>query len=105
MTISAPRTTLRAALFAVTADSLALAARLVTQAFERWRISARQIETVAEEIAVKAARRTSLVEETDTLKAGAVVQTIETVAVTSAQSAVVAAKEDLRLDGERVTVG
>lgn len=105
LAISAPRATIRAAVFTVTADALTHVARVMTQALERWRTSARSVETVADDIATKAARRTSIVEESDVLNAGVLIQTIATASVTSAESAVVAVREDLRLDGERVTVG
>ena len=105
VTLAAPRTTFRTGTFTVMADVLTFAARLMTQALEHFRGSARSHETVSTDLAIKAARRTTLVEETDVLEAGTLVQTIATAAVTSAQSAVVAAQQDLRLDGERVTVG
>jgi hypothetical protein len=91
--------------FALVAEVMSFVGQTLTQFLERWRSSARSVEIVATDIAMKAARRTSLVEETDVLQAGTLVQTIATAAVTSAQSAVVAAEQDLRLDGERVTVG
>ncbi len=105
LTLAAPRTTLRTGAFAVMADVVTFAARLMTQALEHFRSSARSVEIVSTDLAIKAARRTTLVEETDVLEAGTLVQTIATAAVMSAQSAVVTAQQDLRLDGERVTVG
>jgi hypothetical protein len=104
MTITAPRATIAAGILTVTADALTQAARLLTQAVTRWTLSSRTVEIVADDISTSAARRVSVVSETDLLKAGALVQTLDT-AVTSAESAVFAARQDLRLDGERVTVG
>jgi hypothetical protein len=102
--IVAPRATIAADVLTFTADTLTQIARLLTQAVTRWTASARTVEIVADDMSTHVARRVSVVPETDILKAGVLVQTLGT-AVTSAESAVVAARQDLRLDGERVTVG
>lgn len=91
--------------FTLLADAMGFVGKVLTQAVDRWRVSAEATEIVSRDIATKALRRVAIVEETDSLEAGAVVQNIATATVTSANAAVIAAKEDLRLDGERVTVG
>ena len=60
---------------------------------------------VATDIATKAARRVTIVDETDVLEAGTIAQKIAAASVTNAHAVVIAADEDLRLDGARVTVG
>jgi hypothetical protein len=105
ISLEAPAATVQVRRFQLFADAMGFVGGLLTQAVERWRTAASHVEVVSTEISTKAARRISLIEETDVLQAGAQVQTFATASVTSAQSVVVAAKEDLRLDGERVTVG
>lgn len=87
------------------ADTLALVGRLVTFIADQLRATARLSETVAEQIAVQAGERTTLVRGTDVSEAGMLVQTIDTIASTTATTAVLVAKEDVRFDGKRVTVG
>jgi hypothetical protein len=95
----------RARSFTVVSEAMSFVGQIMTQALDRFRSSARSVEIVSTDIATKSVRRTSLIEESDVLQAGTLVQTIATAAVTSTQSAVIAAEQDLRLDAERVTVG
>lgn len=103
--IDAPQTNIRGKRFTVTVEALSFVAKLLTQTLGRWQSSAQKIDTVATDIATKAARRVTIVDETDMLEAGAIVQRIDAASVTNAQAVVIAAGEDLRLDGARVTVG
>jgi hypothetical protein len=91
--------------FSVVADSLTLFGRIANWVAEHMRISARTHETVADTLSAKALDRIAIVERADVLHAASVSQTIDNVAVTSAPAVVIAATEDLRLDGKRVTVG
>ncbi len=105
VTLEAPAILARTRRFTLLADAMGLVGKVLTQAIDRWRVSAEATEIVSRDIATKAVRRIAIVEEMDSLEAGAVVQSIATATVTSANAAVIAAKEDLRLDGARVTVG
>jgi hypothetical protein len=103
--ISAPRSHVTGERFTIAVEALSFVARLLTQTLGRWQSSAEKIDTVATDIATKAARRIAIVDETDMLEAGDLLQKIEAASVTNAQAVVIAAEEDLRLDGVRVTVG
>jgi Protein of unknown function (DUF3540) len=103
--VAAPRTTIKSGRFTIAAEALSFVAKLMTQTLGRWQSSAQKIEMVATDIATKAARRVTIVDETDVLEAGTLVQKIDAASVTSAEAVVIAANEDLRLDGTRVTVG
>jgi len=61
-------------------------------------VSARTINTTAN-------TRSSAVKETDTLQAGVLVQNIDSVATQNSDISMVTAKEDVRLDAKRVSVG
>ncbi|MHB8885012.1 MAG: DUF3540 domain-containing protein [Methylovirgula sp.] len=103
--IVAPQTNIRGKRFTIAVEALSVIANLLSQTLGRWQSSAQKIDTVATDIATKAARRVTIVDETDMLEAGAIVQRIDAASVTNAQAVVIAAGEDLRLDGARVTVG
>lgn len=103
--VSAPQTVVRGSRLTFAADAVAFVAKLLTQTLGRWQSSAQNIDMVATDIATKAARRVTLVDETDTLQAGAILQKVDAASVTQAEAVVIAVKEDLRLDGARVTVG
>lgn len=103
--ITAPRTDVKGARLTVAVDTISFIANLLTQTLKRWQGSAKNIDMVATDIATKAARRIAIVDEIDTLRAGSVLQKIEATSVTDAHAVVIAANEDLRLDGTRVTVG
>jgi Protein of unknown function (DUF3540) len=103
--IHAPRMNIKGGRFTIAAETLSFVAKLLTQTLERWQTSAQKVDLVANDIATKAARRVTIVDETDTLEAGVVLQKVEATIVTTARAVVIAATEDLRLDGTRVTVG
>ncbi|MEW6256044.1 MAG: DUF3540 domain-containing protein [Pseudomonadota bacterium] len=65
----------------------------------------RRREIIAQSVALQAEERTSTIRGADLLKAGTLVQQVEAVSSTTAAVAVVVAKEDVRLDAKRVTVG
>lgn len=58
-----------------------------------------------ETTSTKARNRIDRVTETDQLKAGSIQTQADTVALTQAESAVFVAKEDIRLDGKRISMG
>jgi hypothetical protein len=103
--ITAPQTTIRSSRLTFAADALAFVAKLLTQTLGRWQSSAQNMDIVATDLATKAARRVSVIDEADVLQAGSVLQKIQSASVTQAEAVVIAVNEDLRLDGARVTVG
>ncbi|MHA7777514.1 DUF3540 domain-containing protein [Roseibium sp. M-1] len=61
-------------------------------------LNARTVTTTAQS-------RSSAIKETETLKAGVLVQTIDSVATQNSEISLITAEEDVRLDGKRVSVG
>lgn len=61
-------------------------------------VNARTITTTAQS-------RSSAIKETETLKAGILVQNIDSVATQNSDISMITAEEDVRLDGKRVSVG
>lgn|GEM_PF-5943202 len=53
----------------------------------------------------RAKNRIDTVSDTDQLKAGAIQSQAETVSITQAGSSIIVAKEDVRMDGKRITMG
>ncbi len=103
--IEAPSVTFRGAGLTVVADTITLLGRLATLVADTIRLSSKTQELSADTMASKSLDRVTIVERTDVLRAGRLIQTIEETAVTTAPIAVIATGEDLRLDGKRVTVG
>jgi hypothetical protein len=103
--ITAPEATIRSGRLTFAADSMAFVSKLLTQMLGRWQSSAQNMDMVATDLATKAVRRVTLVDEADVLQAGSVLQKIQSASVTQAEAVVIAVNEDLRLDGARVTVG
>jgi hypothetical protein len=103
--IAAPQTHVRGERFTIAVEALSFIARLLTQTLGRWQTSAQKIDMVATDIATKAAQRVTIIDETDMLQAGAILQKVDSATVTNAKAVVITADEDLRLDGTRVTVG
>jgi hypothetical protein len=85
--------------------SLSLVADLLTFLADRLHTSASQQNTVAEQIAVKARDRVTVVEGTETQKIGLLSQTVDSTATIAADNAIVTTRGDLRLDGERISMG
>lgn len=105
VSVDANELNLRGQKFLLVADSVTVFGRLANWVAENLRISARTLDTVADTLSSRAIDRVAIVERADVLRAASVSQTIDNVAVTSAPAVVIAATEDLRLDGKRVTVG
>lgn len=89
----------------ILAKSFQLVGRVTTLIADLLRATARRSETTAEEVVVQATDRTTRVRGTDVSEVGTAVRNVEQVSVETAQSAVLTAKDDLRFDGARVTVG
>ncbi len=89
----------------IRAHAFSLVGRLVTLVADHLRSTARRREVVADQIAVQAQSRVAVVRDTDVLEAGTVVQSVAGITSTTATTAVLVAKEDVRFDGKRVTVG
>lgn len=96
---------LRANALTVAADKTTWLGRLYTLIVERLRSSAKIQEASADTMTVKAVDRVAIVDRADSVQAGAQSTKIETVSTTTAQSAVIAVVDDLRIDGKRVSVG
>ncbi len=90
---------------AIRAHAFSLVGRLVTLVADHLRSTARRREVVADQIAVQAQSRVALVRDTDVLEAGTVMHSVAGITSTTAATAVLVAKEDVRFDGKRVTVG
>lgn len=104
-TIDARSVTIRSRAMAWVADSVTLAGRLVTLVADAIRLSSKTQEVNADTISSKSLDRITIVDRADVLRAGSLTQTIDEVATTTAPIAIIATREDLRLDGKRVTVG
>ncbi|MDQ0509465.1 DUF3540 domain-containing protein [Ancylobacter amanitiformis] len=89
----------------IRAHAVFLVGRLVTLVADHLRSTARRREVVADQIAVQAQSRVVLVRDIDVLEAGTVTQSVAGITSTTAGTAVLVAKEDVRFDGKRVTVG
>lgn len=85
--------------------SFSLVGRVATFITDLLRTTARRTETVSDEVALQAGTRTTRISGADVSEVGTLVRNVEQVSVETAHSAVVTAKEDLRFDGTRVTVG
>ena len=89
----------------LTKSSLALIGKLFTQSFQSIRSVASLNETVADTVSVQAGTRVTKVKGADTEQMGTLVQTVEGVATKSADTQIIAATHDVRVDGERVSLG
>jgi len=69
------------------------------------------VETIAEKfsstrtLTVKAENRTTTIEKTDTVSAGTRVQKVEGVSLQNSEITLINAKQDVRVDGERISLG
>ncbi|MBR0558392.1 DUF3540 domain-containing protein [Ciceribacter sp. L1K23] len=108
----AGRLDVKAATISLAAPRVELMARALLQAGESLTSNFRRItETVVDKIVgartvtTTAQSRTTAVREVDVLEAGSLVQTISSVVTQNSEIALITAKRDVRLDGERVSVG
>lgn len=103
--LSAPDAAIEAGKLGLFGQSLSLAGKLLTVLADRLRISAAHQDTAADQIATRARQRVTVIEGTDSEHIGILSQTIESTAAITADTAIVATRKDLRLDGERISVG
>lgn len=93
------RATLRSATAMLLAGTASLAAGLLRSAAQR-------IEQTAEHIVATAGRRTTRIQAEDMLNAGSSLTSVETLAVSrSGGSTIMTARQDLRVDAERIGLG
>ena len=93
-------------------DAMVMTSRQLAFVGEKLMTSMRDIVTNArtllasfETSTTRAKNRIDRVSETDQLKAGSLQTQVDTVALTQAETALVVAKEDIRLDGKRISMG
>ncbi|MCK7613495.1 DUF3540 domain-containing protein [Roseibium sediminicola] len=105
LALAAPDVQVSARRMTVLADTLMQTGKKLVSNFSRTletyvdkMVNARTITTTAQS-------RSSAIKETETLKAGILVQNIDTVATQNSEISMITAEEDVRLDGKRVSVG
>lgn len=105
LALSAPDVQVSARRLTVLADTLMQTGKKLVTNFSRTletyvdkMVNARTITTTAQS-------RSSAIKETETLKAGILVQNIDSVATQNSEISMITAEEDVRLDGKRVSVG
>jgi hypothetical protein len=105
LALSAPDVQVSARRMTILTDSLMQTGRKLVSNFNRSletyvdkMLNARTITTTAQS-------RSSAIKETETLKAGILVQNIDSVATQNSEISMITAEEDVRLDGKRVSVG
>ncbi|MEW6122663.1 MAG: DUF3540 domain-containing protein [Pseudomonadota bacterium] len=89
----------------IQARTLSLVGRMLSVVMDQVRSVVRRHETMAEAVVVQAGERTTLVRGADVAQAGTLVQQVDTVSSSSAATTVIVAREDVRVDAKRVTVG
>lgn len=105
LSVSAPAVDIVTPRFTLAGDALAFLGKLTSFVGDRLRLSSRTQEVAADTIATTARERVSAVAGTDMLRAGNLVSTIDGVVSTQTEAAVIAAREEVRIDGKRVTMG
>lgn len=105
VSIRAPDITMTSAGMRFVADTIGWLGRSLTMVAERMRRSVDQDETVARQVSTRAVHRTTVVDAVDNEKIGTRVTSVDTVSTTTAEAAIIFTREDLRLDGKRITMG
>lgn len=103
--LAAPSMEIVSPRFSLVSDTLTMLGKLATIVADTLRFSSRTQETTADRVAVRAQDRISIIDRTDILRTDCLVEEVKSVSTTSANSAIIATREELRLDGKRVTVG
>ncbi|WP_269580940.1 DUF3540 domain-containing protein [Roseibium sp. Sym1] len=105
LALSAPDVQVSARRMTILTDSLMQTGKKLVSNFSRSletyvdkMLNARTITTTAQS-------RSSAIKETETLKAGILVQNIDSIATQNSEISMITAEEDVRLDGKRVSVG
>lgn len=104
LTVSSPCLSLRAKDLSLTSRMIAQTGHFLSNSFRSVVESVTDKYVSARSLSTRADVRISDVKDVDTHKAGTLVQDIDTVATQRSEIAVVAAKEDVRIDAKRVTV-
>ncbi len=105
LALKGARIDLQAKALAFLADRTTWLGQALTAIVGRFHVSARSHETSTETLIEKSVNRTTIVDQTDSLRAQ--MRTVKIAGVTSetAQSKVIAVADDLRMDGQRITMG
>lgn len=96
---------LRGARLSLHGRTLSIVGRTLSLVVDHLRSLANRSEQTADVMAVHAGERTTVVRGADVAQAGTLVQQVDTVSSSSAATAVIVAREDVRVDAKRVTVG
>jgi len=105
ITFDAPLLKMTARSLALLCDHVLELGTVLTRNFRRIVESVGEKSVKAQSISTHAENRTAVVSGTDMLRAKLLVETIEGVATQTSEIALVTARRDVRLDGERVTLG
>lgn len=89
----------------MTSRQLALVGKKLLTSMQDIVTNAKTLLASYETSTTRAKNRIDRVSETDQLKAGSLQTQVDTVALTQAETAVFVAKEDIRLDGKRISMG
>ncbi|GGB45858.1 hypothetical protein GCM10011316_17460 [Roseibium aquae] len=103
--LAAPEVTVTARRLSLISETLTKTGKQLIQTFTKTLETTVDKFVSARTINTNAATRTSAIKETDTLQAGILVQNIDSVATQTSDISMVTAKEDVRLDAKRVSVG
>ena len=105
LSLAGERIDLRGRSLALMAETITWLGKVLTGVVERFTLSARHHETSAETLLQKTGDRTVIVDGTDSLRAETQLVTVTGVATESAHTKIIAAAEDLRMDGKRIAMG
>lgn len=102
---TAPDIAIEATSLRLFSRSLSLVSTLLTFLADRMHSSFSHQHTVADQIATKARQRVTVVDGSDVQQIGILSQAVESTAAITADSAILTTRKDLRLDGERISMG
>lgn len=102
---TAPDIRLEANAIGLFGRSVSLVGNLLTYLADRLHSSVSQQTIVADHVATKARNRVTVVDGTDIQKIGVLSQSIHNTATISADSAIMTARKDMRIDAERISMG
>lgn len=105
VSLEAPVMRMTAKHFSLLADVIFQAGNVLTRNFKRIAETVGDKLTHARTITSQSEVRTAIVADVDTLRAKSLVQTIEAVSTQTSEIALLTARRDVRIDGERVSVG
>jgi len=105
ISMEAPSLQLAAGTLSVMADKIFQVGDVLTRNFRRIVESVGNKSVHAQTLTTQADNRTAVIAQTDMVSAKSLVQTIDGVATQTSEIALVTARRDVRLDGERVSLG